>query len=84
MTYYSKESKSFGYVVYAIYGFMSHIIMNENGVVFGINPIKDNKNRVEVFDSLEEANKAKDSFYNQVSKVIFISEFERDTFTHES
>ena len=86
MNFYSKENKPFGYIVYSRYGCMSHIIMNEHGVVFGVNPLlvnfADNYSKVVIFDTKEDAEMAKDSFYDNISAVILISKFEADSFTH--
>lgn len=82
MTFYSKESKTIGFVVYAGYGLMSHVIMNNYGAVFGINPIVDENHKAVIYPDKASAELAKTDFHNYVSEVILVTQFERDGFVH--
>lgn len=84
MTHYDESSKPVGYIVYSVYGLQSHVVMNDYGVVFSCNPIIDNNGMARVYQNKEEAEMAKSSFHNRISKVVLITQFERDDFTTEA
>lgn len=82
MTFYSKESKPFGFIVYSSYGLMSHVVMNEYGVVYACNPIIDDKGKCVVYPTKESAQLAKTDFHKNVAEVILITKFENDKFVN--
>lgn len=79
MAFYDKSSQTLGYVVYSRYGLMSHIIMNNNGVVFECNPKRKNSDNsaAMVYATLDEATAAKDEFYDTLSPFVFIAKAEK-------
>lgn len=73
MPFYSKDSKSLGWIVYSRYGMQSHVIMNTGGVVFTINPKTDEAKKAVTYETRFEADMARTPFYDQISEVVLIA-----------
>lgn len=77
--YYEKQTKATNkFIVYSSYGLQSHIIMNNNGVMFSCNPKHDDSYSAIVYNSVDEALVAKDKFYDKVAEVQLITKYEKD------
>jgi hypothetical protein len=77
MIFYSKESKVIGYVVYSPYGLQSHIVMNQYGVVFAVNPILNEKGEAKVFKEPGDANDAQTTIYSNSTPIVFTAKVEK-------
>ena len=76
MAFFDKDSKPVGYITYSNYGWISHVVMNEHGVVFSCSPKKMLGEKAYIYATKEEAEAFKCSHYDKVAKVIMISKAE--------
>lgn len=76
--FFDKQQKSTGkFIVYSNYGLQSHIVMNNYGVVFSCNPLTV-LGCAKVFYDKNDAELAKDNFYDKVAEVQFIAKWENE------
>lgn len=73
MNFYDENSNMIGYIAYITQGNLSHIIMDNQGVVYEVNPLLTNGS-VNLFKSLIDAtNVAKENNYTRVTAIKFIA-----------
>ena len=72
------KNKTNRFIVYASYGCMSHVVINEHGVAFSCNPLLSDIDNVPLaFEGKELAESHKDSFYDKIAEVQFTARIER-------
>jgi hypothetical protein len=75
---YFDKAKTNRFIVYSSYGYMSHIVTNENGVTFTCNPLPSiHDDIIPAFEGRELAEAHKTDFYNQIAEVQYVAKVQR-------